>query len=113
MFPSKVELPQSSVIVRARSLDPADRIRKPKGASKMATYRVVLRIDVGEDDVLRNRGENALRELKEGEGDYLRAHVENEVGWLEQSFSRVETESVTRLRESGRTSKDPKRKPKK
>lgn len=65
----------------------------------MATYRVVLRVDVDEDDILRSRGEDVLAELKESEEDCLRAHVEHEVGWLEDSFSRVETQSVARLRE--------------
>lgn len=63
----------------------------------MKTYRVVLRVDVNEKDVLKSRGADVLKELKEGKEDYLRAHIENEMGWLEQSFSRVETESVTRL----------------
>lgn len=74
----------------------------------MASYRIVLRIDVDEDDVVRSRGEDTLKELKQSEKDYLRAHIENEVGWLEQSFSRVETESVTRLRERRQSSKKPK-----
>ncbi len=64
----------------------------------MATYRVVLCIDVDEDDIINSRGEDTLKELKKGGDDYLRAHVESEMGWLEQSFSRVETKSVTRLR---------------
>ena len=69
----------------------------------MATYRVVLRIDVDADDIIKSRGKDTLKELKESVGDYLLAHVENEMGWLEQSFSRVETESVTRLRERKQT----------
>ena len=71
----------------------------------MATYLVVLRIDVDADDIIKSRGKDTLKELKESEGDYLLAHVENEIGWLEQSFSRVETESVTRLRERKQTPK--------
>ena len=80
----------------------------------MATYRVVLRIDVDEDDIIKSRGKETLKELKHEGGDYLLAHVENEMGWLEQSFSCVETESVTRLRERRQTSKSKSvRKPKK
>ncbi len=79
----------------------------------MATYRVVLCIDVDDEDIIKSRGEDTLKELKRGKGDYLLAHVENEIGWLEQSFSRVETESITRLRERRQTSKVPRRKPKK
>jgi hypothetical protein len=74
-----------------------DRIRKPKRASKTASYRVVLRIDVEEDDVLRSRGQETLKELKESDQDYLRDHVEHEIGWLEQSFSGVEIKSIKPL----------------
>ncbi len=104
-LPTRIELPESSVIVRIRSLDSSSQKPEPKVGAKMATYRVVLRIDVDEDDILKNRGEQTLAELKENEKDYLRAHVEQEIGWLEQSFSRVETQSVTRLNEPRRTSK--------
>ena len=80
----------------------------------MAMFRVVLRIDVDEDDIVKSRGKETLKELKQEGGDYLLAHVENEMGWLEQSFSCVETESVTRLRERRQTSKGKSvRKPKK
>jgi hypothetical protein len=71
----------------------------------MAAYRVVLRIDVDKDDIVRNHGKKTLKELKESEDDYLYAHVESEMGWLEQSFSRVEIEEITRLREKRQTSK--------
>lgn len=63
----------------------------------MATYRVVLLIDVDECDIARSRGEETLKRLKANSDDYLLNHVENEMGWLEQSFSRVEIESVTRV----------------
>lgn len=104
-LPNRIELPQSSVIVRVRSLDSSDQIRKVKRGDKMATYRVVLRVDVDEDDILKSRGEQILNELKEGEEDYLCAHIENEIGWLKDSFSRVETESVTRLGKRKQTRK--------
>ncbi|MBM3128448.1 MAG: hypothetical protein FJ009_07390 [Chloroflexi bacterium] len=71
----------------------------------MATYRVVLRIDVDADDIIKSRGKETLAELKRDGGDYLFAHVENEMGWLEQSFSNVEIESITRLQESKSASK--------
>ena len=80
-------------------------MREPEKGVRMATYRVVLRIDVSEDDIIRNRGENTLKELKEGGSDFLLAHIENEMGWLEHSFSRLETESVTRLSQVGKTSR--------
>lgn len=108
MLPSRIELPQSSVIVRVRSLDSSNRIRKGKGDTKMATYRVILRIEVDEDDILKSRGEDTLAELKENEKDYLRAHVENEMGWLEDSFGHVKTQSVTRLWERKQGSQRPK-----
>lgn len=63
----------------------------------MATYRVVLLIDVDECDIARSRGEETLEALKADGGDYLLEHVENEMGWLEESFSCVEIESVTRV----------------
>jgi hypothetical protein len=71
----------------------------------MATYRVVLRIDVDKDDIVRSRGKETLKELRVGGGDYLLAHVENEMGWLEQSFSHVEIESVARLKEQKQASR--------
>ena len=71
----------------------------------MATYRIVLRIDVYRDDIVRSRGKETLKALRQDGGDYLLAHVENEMGWLEQSFSHVEIASVTRLRERKPTSK--------
>lgn len=96
-LPNRIELPQSSLVVRVRSLNSGDQIRKSKGAARMATYRVVLRVDVDKDAVLSSRGAEVFKELEESEEDYLRAHIENEMGWLKDSFSRVETESVTRL----------------
>jgi len=81
----------------------------------MASYRVVLHIDVSDDDVVKNCGVEALAEMSVGAGDYLRAHVEHEIGWLDQSFSRVETQSVTRVRERKqglKRSKPTSRKPK-
>ena len=94
-----------SLILRGRILDSSKRVRKRKVGLKMATYRVILRIDVYEEDIIRSRGKETLKELKESEDDCLRAHVENEMGWLEQSFSRLETESVTRLSERRHTPK--------
>ncbi len=101
-LPSRIEMEGSSIVVRVRSLDSGKPIPKVKRDDKMASYRVVLRVDVGEDDVVRSRGEETLKALKEAEEDYLRAHVEQEIGWLEQSFSQVETQSVTRLHEPRR-----------
>lgn len=65
----------------------------------MATYRAVLLIDVDDCDIARSRGEETLEALKAESDDYLLDHIENEMGWLEESFSCVEIESVTRVDE--------------
>ena len=106
MQSKRIELPQSSIIVRVQSLDEGKRTRKKKSDTKTATYRVILRIDVEDYDIIKSRGKDVLDKLKASDDDYLPAHIENEIEWLEQSFSHVETESVTRLdkRKSARKS---------
>ncbi len=100
VFPERIELERSSVIVRARSLDLNERSFQSREGARMKTYRVVLRVDVNDDDICKSRGNDVLEKFKASEDDHLRAHVEHEIGWLAQSFSRVETQSVTRLREA-------------
>ncbi|MBI5301229.1 MAG: hypothetical protein HY868_03760 [Chloroflexi bacterium] len=92
---------QSASIVRVRPLGLIH--RKQDGNDVVKTYRVVLRINVTDGDIRRIRGEEELGDMKQDTEDYLRDYVENEMGWLGQSFSRVETESVRQLREIGRT----------
>jgi hypothetical protein len=88
-----------------KSLEAHKQTSKRKAGIPMATYRVTLRIDVNADDIVRSRGKETLKELQRDGGDYLREHVENEMGWLEESFSHVEIESITRLQESKSASK--------
>lgn len=91
---------KSSLLIRARELNLTRHTRRRKAGAAMPTYRVILQIDVDADDIIKSRGKETLRELKQEGGDYLRAHVENEMGWLEESFSHVEIESVTRVKKS-------------
>jgi len=89
---------ESSLLVRVREFSSTLHTRNRKRGVPMATYRVVLQIDVSASDVVRSRGKDTLRDLRAEGGDYLRAHIENEMGWLEQSFSRVEIKSITRVK---------------
>jgi hypothetical protein len=90
----------SSLLLRVREFPAVSHTRKRKAGVALATYRVVLEIDVSARDIIKSRGRETLKDLRAEETDYLRAHIENEIGWLEQSFSRVEIESVTRVKQS-------------
>ena len=65
----------------------------------MATYRVVLEIEVEDEDVARSRSEDSLKDLKDGaDGDeYLDFYIEDEMTWLHSSFGNVQVRSVKRL----------------
>ncbi len=68
----------------------------------MATYRVVLQVEVEDEDIVRSRDENSLEDLKENsKGDgYLDFYVEDEMAWLHRSFSTAHVKSVQRLKDA-------------
>ena len=65
----------------------------------MAAYRVVLEIEVEDEDIARSRSKDSLKDLKEGaEGDeYLEFYVEDEMTWLHSSFGNIAVKSMKRL----------------
>ncbi len=67
--------------------------------SPATNFRVVLLVSVNDEDIVRSRDEEALKDLKTGAEDdsYLRFYIEDEMAWLHQSFSNVKVETVERL----------------
>ena len=65
----------------------------------MASYRVVLEIEVEDNDIIRSRSEDSLKDLMENaDGDeYLDSYVEDEMTWLHSSFGNVEVKGVERI----------------
>lgn len=61
----------------------------------MQIYRVVLRVEVKDDDIIHARDTDALTDMKEGRRkDYLNQFVEDELHWAAQSFSALLVEKV-------------------
>ncbi len=63
----------------------------------MSEYLVTVRVFVYEDDVVRAKDAESLRQLKEEGGDYLADYVAAELEWAAHSFSRLDVEQVKQI----------------